>query len=74
MIYNFDDLFFKILMVDRFIHKEGFFDVKARPFSVLSFRVRGSGAFEIGNKRFLTQKGDVMFFACKYAVQSGLFE
>jgi len=61
MIYNFDDLFFKILMVDRFIHKEGFFDVKARPFSVLSFRVSGSGAFEIGNKRFLTQKGDVLF-------------
>ena len=55
-------------MVDRFIHKEGFFEVKARSFSVLSFRVSGSGAFEIGNKRFLTQKGDVLFFACKYAV------
>ena len=61
MIYNFDDLSFKILMVDRFIHKEGFFEVNARPFSAFSFRVSGSGAFEIGNKRFITQKGDVLF-------------
>ena len=61
MIYNFDDLSFKILMVDRFIHKDGFFEVNARPFSAFSFRVSGSGAFEIGNKRFITQKGDVLF-------------
>ena len=61
MIYNFDDLSFQILVVDRFIHKEGFFEVNARPFSSFSFRVSGSGAFEIGNKRFITQKGGVLF-------------
>ncbi len=61
MIYNFEDLSFKILTVDRFIHKEGFFEVNARPFSAFSFRVSGSGAFEIGNKRFITKKGDVLF-------------
>ena len=61
MIYNFEDLSFQILMVDRFIHKEGFFEVNARPFSAFSFRVSGSGAFEIGNKRFITKKGDVLF-------------
>ena len=61
MIYNFDDLSFQILMVDRIIHRDGFFEVNARPYSALSFRVSGSGAFEIGNKRFATQKGDVLF-------------
>ena len=61
MIYNFDDLSFQVLMVDRFIHREGVFNVNARPYSAFSFRVRGSGVFEIGNKRFITQKGDVLF-------------
>ena len=61
MIYNFDNLSFQVLMVDRYFHNKGFFEVSARPFSALSFRVSGSGAFEIGNKRIVTQKGDVLF-------------
>ena len=61
MIHNFDNLSFQILTINRFMHQEGFFDVKARPYAALSFRVNGTGAFEIGNKRFLTKPGDVLF-------------
>ncbi len=61
MIYNFDELSFQVMMVDRFFHKKGFFDIKARPFAALSFRVSGEGAFEIGNKRLITKAGDILF-------------
>lgn len=61
MICDFDNLSFQILTVDHFVHNEGFFEVNARPFSSFSFRVSGTGAFEIGNKRLITQKGDVLF-------------
>ena len=61
MIYNFDNLTFRLLTVDHFFHRDGFFDVKARPYAALSFRVCGTGAFEIGTKRFITKQGDVLF-------------
>lgn len=61
MIYNFDELSFQVLTIDRFPHKDGVFNVKARPYSALSFRVSGTGAFEIENKRFITKPGDVLF-------------
>ena len=61
MIYNYEDLSFQLLTVDRFFHREGFFDVKARPYAALSFRVSGTGKFEIGTKRFTTKPGDVLF-------------
>ena len=61
MLYNFDGLSFQILTVDRFYHKEGFFSVKARPYAALSLRIKGTGAFKIGNKSFLTKPGDVLF-------------
>ena len=61
MIYNFEKLSFQLLTVDRFFHREGFFDVKARPYAALSFRVSGTGKFEIGTKRFTTKPGDVLF-------------
>ena len=61
MIYNFENLSFQLLTVDRFFHREGFFDVKARPYAALSFRVNGTGAFEIGNTRLITKPGDVLF-------------
>ena len=61
MIYNYENLSFQLLTVDRFFHREGFFDVKARPYAALSFRVSGTGKFEIGTKRFTTKPGDVLF-------------
>jgi len=61
MIYNFDELSFQVLTVGRFYHKNGFYDVKARPYAALSFRVQGTGDFKIGAKRFVTKPGDVLF-------------
>ena len=61
MIYNFDNLSFQILTVDRFFHKNGIFEVKSRPYAALSFRVNGTGAFEIGNTRLIAKPGDVLF-------------
>ncbi len=61
MIYNYDNLSFQILTIDRFFHQEGVFEVNARPYAALSFRVRGTGNFEIGTKRLVTESGDVLF-------------
>ncbi len=61
MLYNFDELLFQILTIDRFFHKEGNFSVKARPYAALSFRESGTGTFRIGNKSFNTKPGDVLF-------------
>lgn len=61
MIYNYENLSFQLLTVERFFHREGFFDVKARPYAAFSFRVSGTGKFEIGTKRFTSKPGDVLF-------------
>ena len=61
MIYNFDDLSFKILKIDRFFHKPGILYVKARPFAALSLRVSGVGTFEVGGKRLFSTPGDILF-------------
>ena len=61
MIYNYDDLSFQVLTIKPFFHKQGFFDVRARPYAALSFRVSGTGDFEVGTKRLSTSPGDVLF-------------
>ena len=61
MLYNFEELSFQILTIDRFLHKEGIFQVKERPYAALSFRVSGTGSFQIGGKSFFTSPGDVLF-------------
>ena len=61
MIYNFDNLIFQILTVDRFCHNKGIFNVKARPYAALSLRVAGTGEFKIGEKSFRTTPGDILF-------------
>ena len=61
MIYSFDDLSFKILTVGRFFHKSGFYDVKPRQLSAISFRVSGNAQFEVGGKCFTSSEGDILF-------------
>ena len=61
MIYNFDGLSFQILSIDRFLHEEGSFNVKARSHAALSFRVSGKGDFIVGNKSLSVKPGDVLF-------------
>jgi len=52
MIYDYDDLEFHIMTADRFVHKDGYFEIKARPFAALSFRVSGTGVFEVSTAVF----------------------
>ena len=61
MICNYDPLSFGVMAVFRFTHKEGVFQVGARPYAALSYRVSGTGSFEIGGKSFTTHPGDVLF-------------
>ena len=61
MIYHFDELEFKPISVGAFVHKDGFFEVKARPFASLSLRTKGTGDFEINGKRYTTKAGDIIF-------------
>ncbi|MBQ8440743.1 MAG: AraC family transcriptional regulator [Clostridia bacterium] len=61
MIYNFEELTFGVLIVDRFHHREGLFLVESRPFAAFSYRVSGTGVFEVGNKRVISRPGDILF-------------
>lgn len=62
MIYNFDDLSFRVLSIGKFVHSDGVFYVKPRPFAALSFRCCGSGILELGNKQSLTSlPGDILY-------------
>lgn len=79
MIYNFEDLSFQILTVDQCTHKKGSFQIKARPYAALSFRVSGIGNFEIGGKRFVANAGDILFlpanvpYRVEYSVGESIF-
>ena len=61
MIYNDEKLSFQVLTVDRFNQKSGCFSVKARPYAALSYRISGSGTFEIGGRRIFSSEGDLLF-------------
>ena len=61
MLYNFDELTFQIVTIDRFFHEKGYFKVKERPYAALSFRVSGTGTFQIGDRTLPTKPGDVLF-------------
>ncbi len=61
MIYNFDELCFKAISIDRFKHQNGVFNVAPRPFSALSLRICGEADFKIGNESFISKMGDILF-------------
>lgn len=61
MIYDFDELYFQILTVININHREGVFDVNGRPYAALSYRISGSGRFEIDGKSFVSNPGDLLF-------------
>jgi AraC-like DNA-binding protein len=61
MIYNFDALEFKPITVGSYLHKDGYFDVKARPYASLSFRTKGEGVFEVQGKQINVTEGDILF-------------
>lgn len=61
MIYDYENLNFKILTIKRVFHDEGVYYVKGRPFAALAFRSGGSGEFEVNNEKFTSKDGDVLF-------------
>ncbi len=61
MIYNYDELEFQILTIDRYTHEKGTYKVKERPYAAFSLRLSGTGLFEVAGKRFVTSPGDVLF-------------
>ncbi len=61
MIYNFDELEFKVMAVDEFFHTNGKFKVSGRGYSALSLRTEGVGIFVIDGKNFVSKPGDVLF-------------
>ncbi len=61
MIYSFDDLTFKILSVNEYEHADGTFQVAGRQYSAFSLRTEGEGVFQVGNERFISRVGDILF-------------
>ena len=61
MIYNYPELSFQILSVGYYKHVDGVFNVAARPYAALSFRVSGRALIEVQNKSFISLPEDVLF-------------
>ena len=61
MLYNFDDLNFKVLSVNRISWKKAQHKVEPRPFAALAFRVKGSGLFNSLGNQFVANTGDILF-------------
>ena len=61
MLYNFEQLSFQILTIDRFFHQNGLIEVQARPYAALSYRVSGTGDFTIDGRKFFISPGDILF-------------
>ena len=61
MIYNFERISFQILSVTQVDHKDGFFEVAARPYAALSFKTSGKAVFDIDGKRIVNEPGDMIY-------------
>lgn len=76
MLYNSDTLSFQILTVDRFVHTPGVFHVHARPYAAFSYRLHGTGIFQIAGRQIITRPGDVLFLPAEmdYEVEYSVSE
>lgn len=72
MLYNYEELNFKVLSVFRAKHKDGKFLVSARPYGALAFRLSGKCNFKFKSKSFLVESGNVSFIPAnvEYEVES----
>ena len=72
MLYNYEDLNFKVLSVFKAKHKDGKFYVNARPYGALAYRISGKCSFTFKNKSFLVESGNVSFIPANmdYVVES----
>ncbi|MBR2376425.1 MAG: helix-turn-helix domain-containing protein [Clostridia bacterium] len=76
MIYNDDNLTFKILGIAKWQHKNGLLDVAPRPFSALSYRLSGNATFYVNEEKITINEGDVLFIPanCGYKVDYSFSE
>lgn len=78
MLYNCETLSLRVLAAYRYVHPDGYFHVKPRPFASLSFRVGGTADFKIGDKTLEARPGNVVFiprgisFEVEYSVSEYL--
>ena len=72
MLYNYEELNFKVLSVFRAKHQDGKFFVNARPYGALAFRLSGKCNFKFKTKNFLVESGDVSYIPAnaEYEVES----
>ena len=61
MLYNFDGLSFNVLMVARFRHRAGFFDVRKRPFGAISYKIDGTGEFVVNGKPISVKPKSILY-------------
>lgn len=61
MIYNYDDLYFRILTIFSITHDDGYFEVKKRPYAALSYKLSGKAEFEIMNNNFFVKSKDILY-------------
>ena len=61
MLYDFDDLTFQILTIQKISHGDGSYFINGRPFAALAFRLTGEVDFEIDGKSFKSKEGDLCF-------------
>ena len=62
MIYNYDDLTFRFLGVAEFCHTDGEFEVDARAYGAISYKLSGKASFEFdGGKHLEADGGDVLY-------------
>ena len=61
MLYDFEDLTFQILTIEKLRHVDGSHSIKGRPFAALAFRLSGEADFEIDGKTFKSKEGDLCF-------------
>ena len=71
MLYNFDDINFSVLSVQRVRHKPGIFHVEPRPFSALAFRIKGIAKFSTDKTNITAFGGDVLYLSSnvRYTVE-----
>lgn len=62
MIYNYDDLTFRFLGVEEFCHDDGEFEVDARAYGAISYKLSGKASFEFSDGEHLeADGGDVLY-------------
>ena len=69
MLTGYDHLSFQIVYPFRTKHSSGYFRVPARGFASLSYRICGTGRFEVGGKTLTVRRGDLLYIPANMAYE-----